>query len=84
MATTFTKMYESFFLGDEFTPKDKQNNVNDKYAVAVLPLKPKSKKIVRHLPRDIYKECCWFILHGVRLWELSKAGEPKILNHAVG
>ena len=36
--------------------------MHDKHAVAVLPVDAKSKKIVGHLPREITKECCLFVL----------------------
>ena len=51
-------------LGEGFTTKHEQNNPHDKYAVAVLPVDAKSKRTVGHLPREISKECCLFILHG--------------------
>lgn len=52
------------YLGDTFTTKHERGNPHDKYAVAVLPVDSKTKPIVGHLPREISKECCLFILHG--------------------
>ena len=52
------------YLGDEFTTKHEKNNPRDKYAIAVLPIDAKVAKIVGHLPMEISKECCLFVLHG--------------------
>ena len=64
VSTTFTRACGSLYLGDEFTTKHQKNNPHDKYAIAVVAVDVESKSIVGHLPKEISKECCLFILHG--------------------
>ncbi len=51
------------YLGDDFTTKHQKNNPHDKYAIAVLLVDAKVAEIVGHLPMEISKECCLFVLH---------------------
>ena len=51
------------YLEDEFTTKHQRFNHHDQYAIAVVLVDMKDKMVVGHLPREISKECCLFILH---------------------
>ena len=69
------------YEGDSLTTKHEHNNRHDKYAIAVIPVDSKNKPVVGHLPREISKECCFFILHGgIILWVVNgrrrKTTEP--------
>ena len=52
------------FLDDTFTTMHKKANSHEKYAIAVMPEDSKRKEIVGHVPREISKLCCLFILFG--------------------
>ena len=63
------------YLGDGFTRNHKQSNLHEKYAVVFLSVDVKSKRKVGHLLREVFKECCLFILHGgtISLWQSTPA-----------
>ena len=52
------------YLGDDFSTAHERNNGHDKYAVAVFPVDCKERTIVGHLPREISKVSCLFLLRG--------------------
>ena len=51
-------------VGDHFTTAHERNNYHDKYTVAVFPVDCKESDIAGHLPREISKVCCLFLLRG--------------------
>ena len=68
------------YLEDVFTTKHERLNHHDKYAIAVLPADTKDTMVVDHLPKEISKDCCLFILHGGPLQALLKAEDGKPWN----
>lgn len=52
------------YLDDTFTTKHERANSHDRYAMAVIPDDVKRKRTVGHLPREISKVCCLFVLRG--------------------
>ncbi len=72
------------YLEDDFTTKHQRHNPHDKYAVAILPVDAKTKTIVGHLPKEISKECCLFILHGGTITGVVKGRRRKTLEPCGG
>ena len=52
------------FIDDTFGTKHERGNSHDRYAMAVIPDDMKRKRVVGHLPREISKICCLFVLRG--------------------
>ena len=52
------------FIDDTFGTKHERDNSHYRYAMAVIPDDMKRKRVVAHLPREISKICCLFVLRG--------------------
>ena len=52
------------FIGDTFASKHERSNAHDRYVMAVVPDDMKRKRTVGHLPKEISKICCLFVLRG--------------------
>ena len=50
------------FIDDTFSTKHERGNSHDRYAMAVIPDDIKRKRVCGHLPREISKIYCLFVL----------------------